>query len=146
MTKRSPLSMCILDKRICIVGMRNHAFTAINFKNDMKMSGTTWNGDNNDWIQVFTNMENNGFYRVWEKENMTLTTLRNFGPSAPKDKVDFNWQNDHVVKRDLMILGEVKTSQILIYDYTDKQLLVYDQNTLAEQYVKMVITPVPKTI
>ena len=74
--------MTILDKRLCIVGMKNHAFTAINFKNQMKMTGTTWNGDNNDWIQVYTNMENNGFYRVWEKENMTLTTLVNSGPSV----------------------------------------------------------------
>ena len=91
LTKRAPLTMAILDKRLCIVGMRNHAFTAINYKNNFKMKGTTWNGDNNDWIQVCTNIENNGFYRVWEKENLTLTTLRGYGPSAKVDDVDFNW-------------------------------------------------------
>ena len=138
--------MTILDKRLCIVGMKNHAFTAINFKNQMKMTGTTWNGDNNDWIQVYTNMENNGFYRVWERENMTLTTLRSSGPSVEVEKVDFNWQNDHVVKRDVMIIGEIRTDNILMYDFNDKQLVVYDKKRLEEYYVKMVITPVPKSI
>ena len=112
--------MTILDKRLCIVGMRNHAFTAINFKNQFKMKGTSWNGDNNDWIQVTTNIENDGFYRVWEKENLTLTTLRGHGPSAAFDDVEFNWQNDHVVKRDMMIIGEIKVGQLLFYDYTDR--------------------------
>jgi len=91
------------------------------------MTGTTWNGDNNDWVQVYTNMENNGFYRVWEKENLTLTTLRNYGPSGDIEKVEFNWQNDHVLKRDIMIIGEIKTDNLLVYDYNDKQLLVYDK-------------------
>ena len=64
MTRRPPISMTIVDKRLCVVGLRQHAFTAINFMNDFKSHGMTWN-QGNDWIQLHTNSENNGFYRVW---------------------------------------------------------------------------------
>ena len=64
MTKRAPISMTILDKRLCVVGLRRHAFTSINFANEFKQVGMTWN-QGSDWIQLYTNQENSGFYRVW---------------------------------------------------------------------------------
>lgn len=48
-TRRPPISMAIVDKRLCVVGLRQHAFTAINFLNDFKTHGMTWN-QGNDWI------------------------------------------------------------------------------------------------
>ena len=74
MTKRAPISMTILDKRLCVVGLRKHAYTSINFLNDFKQQGMTWN-QGNDWVQLYTNQENSGFYRVWQRENMTYATL-----------------------------------------------------------------------
>ena len=35
-TKRAPISMTIVDKRLCMVGLRKHAYTSINFLNDFK--------------------------------------------------------------------------------------------------------------
>ena len=64
LTKRAPISMTILDNRLCIVGLRNHAYTSINYRNEFKQVGMTWNMGN-DWSQVYTNQKNNGFYRVW---------------------------------------------------------------------------------
>ena len=43
MTRRPPISMTIVDKRLCVVGCRNHAYTSINFLNDFKQVGMTWN-------------------------------------------------------------------------------------------------------
>ena len=74
MTKRAPISMTILDKRLCVVGLRKHAYTSINFLNDFKQQGMTWN-QGNDWVQLHTNQENSGFFRVWQRENMTYATL-----------------------------------------------------------------------
>lgn len=64
MTKRPPISMAIVDKRLCVVGLRKHAYTSINFLNDFKQVGMTWN-QGSDWVQLHTNQENNGFFRVW---------------------------------------------------------------------------------
>ena len=54
MTKRAPISMTIVDKRLCVVGLRKHAYTSINFLNDFKQVGMTWN-QGNDWVQLHTN-------------------------------------------------------------------------------------------
>lgn len=35
-TKRPPVSMAVVDKRILVCGLKNHAFTAINFKDGFK--------------------------------------------------------------------------------------------------------------
>ena len=43
MTRRAPISMTIVDKRLCVVGLRQHAYTTINFLNDFKQAGMTWN-------------------------------------------------------------------------------------------------------
>ena len=32
-TKRAPISMSLLDNRLVVVGLKNHAFTVINYKN-----------------------------------------------------------------------------------------------------------------
>ena len=56
--------MTILDKRLCVVGLRKHAFASINFAAEFKQVGMTWN-QGSDWIQLYTNQENSGFYRVW---------------------------------------------------------------------------------
>ena len=88
MTKRAPISMTILDKRLCVVGLRKHAYTSINFLNDFKQQGMTWN-QGNDWVQLYTNQENSGFYRVWQRENMTYATLAQFGNAADFRKVEF---------------------------------------------------------
>ena len=88
MTRRAPISMAIVDKRLCVVGLRQHAFTAINFLNNFKTHGMTWN-QGNDWIQLVTNSENSGFYRVWQRENLTFAKLTSFGNGADYRKVDF---------------------------------------------------------
>ena len=118
MTRRAPISMCIVDKRLCVVGCRNHAFTSINFKTgDFKTSGMTWN-KGSDWCQVLTNQENNGFFRVWQRENFTFAMLKRFGPGTdPQEQVDFKWENDHVVKGDMHLLGEIDKDKILVYSY-----------------------------
>ena len=55
-TKRAPISMCLLDSRLVVVGLKNHAFTVINYKDhNFKQVGMTWNSGGNDWSQVFTN-------------------------------------------------------------------------------------------
>ena len=35
-TKRSPISMTVLDNRLCVVGLKNHAFTSINYRDEFK--------------------------------------------------------------------------------------------------------------
>ena len=52
-TKRPPISMTIVDKRILICGLKNHAFTAVDFRNDFQQVGMSWNLNGNDWIQVY---------------------------------------------------------------------------------------------
>ena len=49
MTKRATVSMTIVDKRILICGLKNHAFTAVDFKNRFEQTGMTWNASGNDW-------------------------------------------------------------------------------------------------
>ena len=49
LTKRAPISMAIVDNRLCVVGLRKHAYTSINFLNDFKQVGMTWN-HGNDWV------------------------------------------------------------------------------------------------
>jgi len=49
LTRRTPISMTLLNKRVCVVGCADHAFTAINFKNNFKQTRMTWNMGN-DWI------------------------------------------------------------------------------------------------
>ena len=53
MTKRPPISMTIVDKQVLVCGLKNHAFTAINFKENFRQVGMSWNASGNDWIQVF---------------------------------------------------------------------------------------------
>ena len=65
MTKRATVSMTIVDKRILICGLKNHAFTAVDFKNRFEQTGMTWNASGNDWCQVFADSSSCGFYRVW---------------------------------------------------------------------------------
>ena len=36
MTRRPPISMAIVDKRLCVIGLRKHAFTVINFVHEFK--------------------------------------------------------------------------------------------------------------
>lgn len=74
MTKRDPISMTILDKRLCVCGLKNHAWTSFNFKNDFKQVGMTYNMGN-DWVQVVANSRADSFYRVWKNENMTIAKL-----------------------------------------------------------------------
>ena len=88
----------------------------------------TWN-QGNDWVQLHTNSENNGFYRVWQRENLAYAKLKQFGAnSTDTRKVEFQWQNDHVVACDMLILGEIDTDQLLYYSYDDKQFLVYSKH------------------
>ena len=82
--------MTILDKRLCVVGLRKHAFTSINFAAEFKQVGMTWN-QGSDWIQLYTNQENSGFYRVWQRENMTFAMLGQYGNGADFRKVEFQW-------------------------------------------------------
>ena len=119
--------MTIVDKRLCVVGLRQHAYTSINFTNDFKQVGMTWN-QGNDWVQLYTNSEDNGFYRVWERENLAYAKLKQFGAnSIYENKVEFMWQNDHVVACDMLVLGEIDADQLLYYSYEDKQMLIYSK-------------------
>ena len=145
LTKRPPISMTIVDKRLCVVGLRNHAYTSINFADDFKQVGMTWN-HGNDWVQVYTNQENSGFYRVWQRENMTYATLSQFGNGADYRKVEFQWQNDHVVACDMLILGEVDADNLLYYSYDDKQLLLYSKRKMASSFVRLMMSPTPKSL
>lgn len=146
-TRRAPVSMCIVDKRICVVGCRNHAFTSINFKtSEFKVSGMTWN-KGSDWCQVLTNQENSGFYRVWQRENFTFATLKKWGPGTdPAAEVDFNWENDHVVNGDLLLLGEIDKDKLLVYSYTACQLLLYSKQMQRTEWVRPVLSPLPKEL
>ena len=119
LTKRTPISMTILDNRLCIVGLKNHAYTSINYRNEFKQIGMTWNMGN-DWSQVYTNAKNNGFYRVWQQENMTFASLEKAGTGSNPKSVEFQWQTDHVVNKDMHILGEIDDNHLLFYSFTDR--------------------------
>lgn len=72
---------------------------------------------------MFSNRHNNGFFRVWQKENMAFAKLVH---SSDPDKVDFEWMTEHVVKKDMHILGEIDDEKILFYSFGDSQLMIYD--------------------
>ena len=131
--------MAVIDKRILVCGLKNHAFTAINFKDGFKQVGMTWNAQGNDWCQIFADSTQCGFYRVWERENMTYGKVIRSGTSF-----DISWSNDHLVKADLHILGEIEPQKLLFYSFTDKSLMTYDTNKQITSTVKMVIWPAPK--
>ena len=50
LTKRTPISMAIVDRKILVCGLKNHAYTAINFRDDFKQVGLSWNASGNDWV------------------------------------------------------------------------------------------------
>jgi hypothetical protein len=60
--------------------------------------------------------------------------------------VEFQWQNDHVVACDMMILGEIDSDNLLYYSYDDKQLLLYSKKKMASSFVRMIIAPTPKSL
>jgi hypothetical protein len=115
LTKRPPVSMTVVDKRVLVCGLKNHAFTLIDFKNNFKQMGMSWNANGNDWIQVFPDQKQLGFYRVWEKQNMTYGQI-----TYSKDDLDVSFGNDHCVKADMMILGEIDNNTLLFYSFADK--------------------------
>ena len=54
--------------------------------------------------------------------------MKQFGAnSIYENKVEFMWQNDHVVACDMLVLGEIDTDQLLYYSYEDKQMLIYSK-------------------
>ena len=77
---------------------------------------------------------------------MTFAMLGQFGNAADFRKVEFQWQNDHVVACDMLILGEVDLENLLYYSYEDKQLLLYSKRKMTSKYVKMSFSPVPKSL
>ena len=120
-TKRAPISMCLLDSRLVVVGLKNHAFTVINYKDhNFKQVGMTWNSGGNDWSQVFTNRQNNGFFRVWQYGNMAFAKLGKQSKN-PLSSVEIEWQTEHVVKKDMHIYGEIDDRQLLFYSFGDSQ-------------------------
>jgi len=56
---------------------------------------------------------------------------------------DISWSNDHLIKADGMILGEIDARTLLYYSFTDKQLATYDMLKTTTSFVKMVLHPVP---
>jgi hypothetical protein len=138
MTKRAPISMTIVDKRVLVCGLKNHAFTAINFKENFRQVGMSWNASGNDWVQVFADQSQCGFFRVWERENMTYGKI-----IRTSHGFDISWSNDHLIKADLMILGEIDARTLLFYSFTDRQLATYDIHKLTTSFVKMALNPVP---
>jgi hypothetical protein len=75
---------------------------------------------------VFTDQTNTGFYRVWEKENLTYGKLAKAGPGSDPKHLEIVWQNDHVVKKDALILGEIDNRTLLFYSFGDECLVTYD--------------------
>lgn len=56
---------------------------------------------------------------------------------------DISWSNDHFIKADLRVLGEIDNQSLLYYSYADQQLAVYDTSKLTSQFVKLVLHPLP---
>ena len=73
-------------------------------------------------------------------------TIAKLLPSTDPKRVEFEWQNDHVVKKDMTILGELDEQQVLFYSYTDKMLMTYNLKQQQTSYVKMVFAPMPEPI
>lgn len=76
---------------------------------------------------------------MWERENMTYGKVIRSAAGF-----DISWSNDHLVKADLHILGEIEPGRLLFYSFTDKTLMTYDTVKQTTSAVKMVIWPAPK--
>jgi len=131
--------MTVLNKKYVLCGLKNHAFTTLNIQNKFKQKGMTWQ-QGNDWVQVVPNHDHSAFYRVWHRTNMTMakvgTTWSSTGPSprnseerpstnqssssAQYEEIDFDWQTDHLVVKDMYLLGDISEHQALFYSYSDR--------------------------
>ena len=83
---------------------------------------------------------------MWQRENLTFAKLAESGNGADYRKVDFQWQNDHVIACDLFILGEIDNENLLYYSFEDRQLLLYSKRKMSSSFVRMTITPVPNSL
>lgn len=110
------------------------------------------------------NHDHSGFYRVWAHKNMALAKVTSVTKdlaslsdtfsqqsgtvigTGQHEEIDFEWQSDHLVVKDMYLLGEVSPSQVLFYSYTDRQLMIYDLRIGKERVVVMELTPKPKTL
>ena len=39
---------------------------------------------------------------------------------------EISWSNDHLVKKDVHIMGEIEAHKLLLYSFGDKMLMTYD--------------------
>ena len=46
----------------------------------------------------------------------------------------------------MLLLGETDSDSLLYYSFDDKQLLLYSKRSMTSSFVKMTISPVPKTL
>jgi len=46
----------------------------------------------------------------------------------------------------MLILGEIDADNLLYYSYDDKQLLLYSKRKMASSFVRMMISPTPKSL
>ena len=46
----------------------------------------------------------------------------------------------------MQILGEIDSDNLLYYSFDDKQLLLYSKRKMSSSFVRMTISPIPKTL